>query len=571
MNKRILLIPLIFSLFISSCTTAPDSSSEDQSSTGDVGSSEINSSNGESVNELSEIYSSYCSNGGKLDYQTWLSYIVEVEHNNVYSGEGAPSDSLGDDKDLYFDVISFALYSKNNSSWKKISEFKDAQYLAFKKKYNDYQGDYEDYLEDYANGLLNDEYQYNYISYGREIYGSIINNGTVVREDNYLSFTDAVVKMDEKVILPVNANSSWELSFKGILNTSGQYLNSNYFNDNPDGRIYFGINATNGLFIGVNIDGNFFNYCFSVPSDYLTTNHRYIFTYEDGIYYISIDGNNKSGFASKNVNQTNSVAVTDIRAASNELNSKIIAATGQEYFHIRYMGADGFLFKGKMENLSFKTGPIYNYRNLEKHPIDNKMIYQLGSSISYGTCNAGRSFVEQISQLTNSRYVKETVSGTTLAIRSGFDNSYVERFNNLNLSNNPDFLIVQLSTNDFYNNVSIGTVNLSKGSSNTYDKYTISGAIEYIISRTKELSPNTKVAFYSCPIKDSWAFKTQYKSFAENELKTIVDKWDIVYIDLFHQSLVSGFTFLVDDIHPNGIGYADAFTPYMINSLIKEL
>lgn len=446
-----------------------------------------------------------------------------------------------------------------------------SEYELFKLNHPNYYGDETNYIQDLNNHMLEEEYKYDLISVDKAL--SLL-SGSTTNDDTTIKFYDAVAELEEPLILPFEDDSSWEISFKGILNTQGQYLNSQYKKTEENRRIYFGINENNGLFIGVNIDNSYHNYCFRVAKSYLTSEHLYTISYEKGVFYLKIDNGDKSGFSTFNIGQANTISVNNITKASNELRNKIRAVTGEYYALIRYTGAENFTNKATLEYMKAKTSYIYNYHGEDNHSLKNKMIFQLGSSISYGHASGGRSFVEQIASITKSKYQKQTVSGTTLAKRSGQSNSYVERFLKFDFAKEPDILIVQLSTNDFSNNVPFGQVDdtsIDEVSSDDFDQYTIAGAIEYIVSFTREFDENIKIYFYSCPIKYSWGARTKYQLFLENQMQQIVDKWGIGLIDLFNANNISGTTYMSDDIHPNANGYADVFTPNIIRQLLDDM
>ena len=410
-----------------------------------------------------------------------------------------------------------------------------SEYELFKEAHPDYYGTKEDYLHDLAKGLLEPLYQYDVVNLDNEDLSAI--SGSVRYENNYVIFNEAIVEMDDVLVLPVDGENGWNLSIKGIMNTSGEYLVSRHREANASGRVYFGINSTNGLFIGVNIDKNFHNYCFDIPAGYLTQDHTYDFVYAAGIFYLRIDGGELNTFATFNINQTNAIPINDAQKASQELANKIRAATGEYYMSLTHLGAENFTCKMSLEYLRATTSYVYNYKGYEEHPLDGKRIFQLGSSISYGAGSNGRSFVEQIASLTNTTYQKETVSGTTLAKRAGLSNSYVERYLKFDFSTNPDYLIVQLSTNDFVNNVNFGLVDdtpVEDSDPADFDQYTIAGAIEYIIAKTREMNENIKIYFYTCPIKESWGSRGKYLLFLNQVMPTIVEKWGIGLIDLFN-------------------------------------
>ncbi len=432
-----------------------------------------------------------------------------------------------------------------------------------------YTGDESQFIKDLADGKLESEHRYNIISYGRELAGEAM-VGTVNYTGGAVALRSGVVKFDKPAVMPLTENAEWEIHIGGILSEtdkSAQLLTSSYKSEL--GRIYLGVCAEkNIIYLGVNIGGYYLNYCWNVPGATIKSSHEYTVRYGEGVYTLSIDGGDGVPFDTVNANQSNSVSVTSPQTASNDLTEKIKAVTGEEYFSFISIGADKFESTCSLGYLDFTTSSIYNYKNLSRHPLYGKTVYHLGSSISYGSANGGVSFAEQIAELTGSKLVKETVSGTTLS--SVKENSYVARYAKLKFDDNPAYLVLQLSTNDFSQGIEAGTVSAEISSWDEIETRTLSGAIEYIIACTREFSPSTKVLIYTCSVKQSWGHRSKYSSYINTQLKQIQAKWGIEVADLFNkQTLNTGW--MDDDIHPTGAQYANLFTPVFINKMVECL
>lgn len=88
---------------------------------------------------IASVYESYKSNGGTLDYNTWLDSIKGKDGTNgkdgvngkdgkdgtsILTGEGAPLDKNGKDGDVYIDTASFDFYTKKDGKWVKTGNIK---------------------------------------------------------------------------------------------------------------------------------------------------------------------------------------------------------------------------------------------------------------------------------------------------------------------------------------------------------------------------------------------------------------------------------------------------------------
>lgn len=441
-------------------------------------------------------------------------------------------------------------------------------YELFCDAHPDYKGDEAQWLNDYTSGKLADSHYYDVVSYGRDFNGTVT-AGTATSDGSVLSLESCVIKLNEPVLLPTAQTAEWELSIGGVLANGGasaELLTS--LDKSVVGRIYFGVYADRNIaYLGANIGGIYFNYCWTVSGEKIKSAHEYTLRYKDGIYGLSVDGGNFDRFTTFNNNQSNSVNISDAAVASRDFNDKVRAITGQDYFEFTSIGADTHKCSCKLNYIDVETSSVYTHENMSKHPLYGKTVYHLGSSISHGHDNNGVSFVEQIAALTGSKYVKEAESGTTLSTVHG--KSYVERWSNFTFDDAPEFLVLQLSTNDFTRGgIELGSVSTA---SDGFDTKTTSGAIEYIIAETKKKSPETKVVIYTCAVKSGWGAKQQYAGFINTNLRMISEKWGAIVVDLFNAETVNTTSWMSDDIHPNGAQYANLFTVHMINAMTDAL
>ena len=185
--------------------------------------------------------------------------------------------------------------------------------------------------------------------------------------------------------------------------------------------------------------------------------------------------------------------------------------------------------------------------------MEKKIYYFLGSSVTYGFANNGKSFVEVIEKNLKCHCVKEAENGTTLT--DDDSTSYVERLENkLDKKEKIEGIIVQFSTNDISKNKPLGEVSSSL-EKDAFDKKTVLGAIEYIIAYCKEIW-NCSVIFYTNP-----NFNNKKYDFLIDKLYEIKRKWNIEIIDFYNFENMEKLDddtlkkYMADDIHPNNDGY----------------
>ena len=197
---------------------------------------------------------------------------------------------------------------------------------------------------------------------------------------------------------------------------------------------------------------------------------------------------------------------------------------------------------------------------LKTSPLNNKRIAFLGSSITYGSCAEGISFVEYISKRNKCSYLKEAVPSTTLVDEDS--SSYISRMKTIDKNEHFDLFVVQLSTNDASQNKKLGNVFDT-------DPKTICGAINYIIKYVKE-TWKCPVIFYTNPKYEN----DNYQKMVES-LNKIKDIQKIHVIDMYSDEAFNKITpeqralFMADPIHPTKAGYLKWWTSRMEMDLYK--
>ena len=385
---------------------------------------------------------------------------------------------------------------------------------------------------------------------------------------------DAIIKLNESVVLPLYEGAEWSISVKGTLLDGGSGGCQFFANtDQLNGKVYLGANKSNAVvYIGVAINTTSANYCWSVPADVMSSEHEYVFAFKDGEFSLTVD-NEAYKLSRYNVNQANTVLVGS-KKASAELYTKIRAITGTDHLVMSYIGTQSHPCTSSFEYFNVSTSDTSGYDSTQKHFLAGKNIFFLGSSVTrgHGGNTDGTSFAEMTAALAKCLYQKKAVSGTCLAITDGSTSSYVERFDSFAFSRTPDALVVQLSTNDFKKPVPVGK--LAEGKSLAeLDPKTITGALETIVAKALEKNPDIKVIIYTCPLATSWSKYAEYKEYITRYLYPLQEKWsDCVYIlDLFNADCIENKAYLQSDgLHPQKEGYAQLFTPYFIK-LLEEI
>lgn len=174
-------------------------------------------------------------------------------------------------------------------------------------------------------------------------------------------------------------------------------------------------------------------------------------------------------------------------------------------------------------------------------------VLALGSSITRGYGNNGRSFVEMLNEYNDDNLklnvTKEAIDGTPLANR--YDDSYLARLKKINLENlkTYDYVVVQLSTNDLH---------LKNNPYDENNEQTTLGAIVEIIKYVQKNS-KAKIVFYTCFVKQNKDYEMLI-----NKLVELKNKYNFDIIDFYNYKIMKEENFkseMSDDIHPNEKGY----------------
>lgn len=203
---------------------------------------------------------------------------------------------------------------------------------------------------------------------------------------------------------------------------------------------------------------------------------------------------------------------------------------------------------------------------VENSPLKGKTIVFLGSSVTYGASSMGVSFADDLGAKYDCRIVKEAVSGTTL-VDDGLD-SYVSRLEKLD-TEQADFFVCQLSTNDATQKKSMGSISADKDIS-SFDTQAVAGAMEYIIEYANE-KWNCPVYFYTNSHYDSEAYAQMV-----NLLPKLQEKWGIRIIDLWNDADFNDISkeqralYMADAIHPTQAGYLFWWLPKFEVALLEQ-
>lgn len=235
------------------------------------------------------------------------------------------------------------------------------------------------------------------------------------------------------------------------------------------------------------------------------------------------------------------------------------------------IGPLGFIKENRLKKMEGNAEKYHleNVEALTDSPLQGKNICFLGSSVTAGDASLGVSFADYIAKRNQCSYVKEAVGGTTL-IDNG-KTSYIQRMtNNIDVNEDFDVFICQLSTNDATQKKPLGSISASKELQD-FDTSTVTGALEYIICYVQQ-TWDCPVIFYTNPKYDSGQYEEMVKI-----LYALQEKYDIGVLDLWNDDEISAVSdedrelYMADRIHPTQAGYLEWWTPKFESYLIEYL
>ncbi len=196
-------------------------------------------------------------------------------------------------------------------------------------------------------------------------------------------------------------------------------------------------------------------------------------------------------------------------------------------------------------------------------PLYGKKILFLGSSVTFGFGALAESFVDDLWKKDGVLATKDAENGTTLVDKNRYQaaDSYVARFREDLKKKAPAAFVLQLSTNDAQTKQNLGQI---ANNDQDFDLQTITGALEYIITRAK--------AKWDCPLllfTNPDFGDPLYRKMVQRA-EQLAKKYNFALLNLF-KALPSAkpSLYMADAIHPTRAGYLELWTPLFEKALQK--
>lgn len=260
-------------------------------------------------------------------------------------------------------------------------------------------------------------------------------------------------------------------------------------------------------------------------------------------------------------------------------------STGQLEFML--IGADG-------NNKAYDKKQV---TPVQGSPLEGKVIYWLGSSVTYGSGSNGQSMAQFLEATDGVTSVVEAMSGTTLATREeGGEKSYISRMLNsdkFSADQKVDLFVCQISTNDCKDENITALGELTSDDTvelDDFDLSTAAGSVEYLIRYVHD-TWDCPIYFYSGSYFGDGSDDVRAKDdpSGSNYEKLVnltlaaAEKWnkqegyDVNVIDLFHDEDFNGlvsdsdYEYLMRDaIHPRKAGYLIWWLPEFQEAFYRE-
>lgn len=210
-------------------------------------------------------------------------------------------------------------------------------------------------------------------------------------------------------------------------------------------------------------------------------------------------------------------------------------------------------------------------------PLSGLRLLWLGSSVTYGQAAQGYAVADYLEETHQAlRSYKYAVSGTTLVDDSV--SSYISRMKQIPTDLHPDYLIVQLSTNDAAMNKPFGSLSAGTNLSD-FDTHTIYGAMEYVIAYAAK-TWNCPVVFFTGTYYDKSTYSNDGTAYTKmvNTLLDVRQKWGIQVIDLYDDDSMTALynteqykKLMSDGVHPTANGYRTWWGPKFEKALTSYI
>ena len=206
-----------------------------------------------------------------------------------------------------------------------------------------------------------------------------------------------------------------------------------------------------------------------------------------------------------------------------------------------------------LQAFAWDINPIYHIGNEkiyekfipEDTNLKGKKILFLGSSVTLGAASENFSFVDMLATKYQIIAVKDAVSGTTL-VNNG-NNSYISRLRKYTSADDFDLVVIQLSTNDAFQNTPLNGPDSIEAA--------INFIANYVIDELK-----SKVVFFTNPPLNVVGGGNRYAQMVEL-LNKIASERNFFVVDIFNEksfTTLSSFDYglyMYDHVHPTKAGY----------------
>lgn len=208
----------------------------------------------------------------------------------------------------------------------------------------------------------------------------------------------------------------------------------------------------------------------------------------------------------------------------------------------------------------------------ENSPLKDKNLLFVGSSVVYGFGAKHVSFVDYLRTIDQANCIKETYSGSSITYQN--ESSYLPRLKKYDASSHFDVIIIQLSTNDAAQGLSLGDIGDSYDPAD-FDINSFTGGLESMLAYCRDTwGEDTPVMVFS-----NTSYKTRpdivetYPPMVE-KVKEIDAKWDnMVFLDMWDDAEINDITpeqysvWMADGIHPMRRGYLEWWLPIFEKAL----
>ncbi|MDY3862240.1 MAG: dockerin type I domain-containing protein [Ruminococcus sp.] len=206
------------------------------------------------------------------------------------------------------------------------------------------------------------------------------------------------------------------------------------------------------------------------------------------------------------------------------------------------------------------------------NPLYGKKIANFGDSVGAGDGAGGYGYAQFLRYRNRMKLTEKAKGGCNLAVTDARDDDICNTVKSI--EGDFDYILVEGGYNDVFRKLTIGEVSDSKDIED-FDETTVCGAVESICYTLTNKFSSAKKLFVLGHKKEG--IYEQQQALVWSAIKTVLDKWEIPYVDITEETGFTSSTYEGDGVlfnrndgtHPTKYGYEKYYVPVIESKLMQ--